>query len=82
MSAIFAWLFRMTGSNWALKWYGIFSSLRKDALQRERKPNMIDPWAFEDSEVGKKAHMRLAELRAKVKPASTEDTYNEGGGVA
>jgi hypothetical protein len=34
-------------------------------------------------EKGRKGnHMRLAELRAKVKPASTEDTYNEGGGVA
>jgi hypothetical protein len=59
---------------------------RIDAVRLEEAEfwfsNMIDPWAFEDSEVGKKAHMRLAELRAKVKPASTEDTYNEGGGVA
>jgi hypothetical protein len=63
---------------------------RIDAVRLEEAlfwfSNMIDPWAFEDSEVGKKAHMRahmrLAELRAKVKPASTEDTYNEGGGVA
>jgi hypothetical protein len=29
MTSLFAWLYRVTGCTWALRWYGIFSTLKE-----------------------------------------------------